>query len=106
MKCEFSHGFLTLLLACYNLITFAFKVMTEYISFTGKLLTIASTHDVVSHLQRIQNYVARVILHIPKSANNTHLRMTSFTSCQSKKHVQDSLFVLLLSQLYYTIICH
>ena len=34
-----------------------------------------STHDVLSHLQRIQNYAARVILRLPKSSNiTTHLK--------------------------------
>ena len=34
-----------------------------------------STHDVTSHLQRIQNYAARVILCLPKSSSITiHLR--------------------------------
>ena len=34
-------------------------------------LLFESTHDVKSHLQRIQNYAAQIILHIPKSANIT-----------------------------------
>ena len=34
-----------------------------------------STHDVTSHLQRIQNYAARVILRLPKSSSITiHLK--------------------------------
>ena len=34
-----------------------------------------STHDVTSHLQRIQNYAARVIMRLPKSSNITiHLK--------------------------------
>ena len=34
-----------------------------------------STHDVTSHLQRIQNYAAQAILHTPKSSNITiHLK--------------------------------
>ena len=38
-------------------------------------LLFGSTHDVTSHLQRIQNYVARVILRLPKSSSITiHLR--------------------------------
>ena len=38
-------------------------------------LLFGSTSDVTSHLQRIQNYAARVILCIPKSANiTTHLK--------------------------------
>ena len=31
-------------------------------------LLLGSTHDVTSHLQRIQNYAARVILGLPKSS--------------------------------------
>ena len=34
-------------------------------------LLFGSTHDVTSHLQRIQNYAARVILRLPKSSNIT-----------------------------------
>ena len=38
-------------------------------------LLIGSTHDVTSHLQRIQNYAARVILCLPKSSSiTTHLK--------------------------------
>ena len=38
-------------------------------------LLFGSTHDVTSHLQRIQNYAARVILRLPKSSNiTTHLK--------------------------------
>ena len=38
-------------------------------------LLFGSTHDVTSHLQRIQNYAARVILRLPKSSNiSTHLK--------------------------------
>ena len=65
-------------------------------------LLFGSTHDVTSHLQRIQNYAARVILHLPKSSSIT---ATSLASCQSKKHLQNSLFVLPLPQQYCTIIC-
>ena len=37
-------------------------------------LLIGSTHDVTSHLQRIQNYAARVMLRLPKSSSvTTHL---------------------------------
>ena len=39
------------------------------------LLLFGSTHDVTSHLQRIQNYAARVILHLPMSSSITiHLK--------------------------------
>ena len=38
-------------------------------------LLFGSSHDVTSHLQRIQNYAARVILCLPKSSSiNTHLK--------------------------------
>ena len=38
-------------------------------------LLFGSTHDVTSHLQRIQNYAARLILHFPRSSNiTTHLK--------------------------------
>ena len=38
-------------------------------------LLFGSTHDVTSHLQRIHNYAARVILRLPKSSNITiHLK--------------------------------
>ena len=38
-------------------------------------LLFCSTHDVTSHLQRIQNYAARVILRLPKSSSITiHLK--------------------------------
>ena len=69
-------------------------------------LLFGSTHDVTSHLQRIQNYAARVILRLPKSSSNHILKITSLASCQSKKHLQNSLFVLPLPQQYCTIICH
>ena len=37
-------------------------------------LLLGSTHDVTSHVQRIQNYAARVILRLPRSSNiATHL---------------------------------
>ena len=38
-------------------------------------LLFGSTHDVTSHLQRIQNYAARVILRLPRSLSiTTHLK--------------------------------
>ena len=38
-------------------------------------LLFGSTHDVTSHLQRTQNYAARVILRLPKSSSiTTHLK--------------------------------
>ena len=41
-----------------------------------KSLLFGSTHDVTSHLQRIQNYAARVILRLQKSSSiATHLKL-------------------------------
>ena len=38
-------------------------------------LLFRSTHDVTSHLQRIQNYADRVILRLPRSSNiTTHIK--------------------------------
>ena len=38
-------------------------------------LLYGSTHDLTSHLQRIQNYAARVILRLPKPSNiTTHIK--------------------------------
>ena len=38
-------------------------------------LLVGSTHDVTSHLQRMQNYAARVILRLPMSSNIvTHVK--------------------------------
>ena len=34
-------------------------------------LLFGSTHDVISHLQRIQNYAVRIILRLPKSSHIT-----------------------------------
>ena len=47
-------------------------------------LLFGSTHDVTSHLQRIQNYAARVILRLPMSSSiTTHL--SNFIGLLSKK---------------------
>ena len=72
-------------------------------------LLFGSTHDVTSHLQRIQNYAARVIMRLPMSSSITiHLKSLwlHLASCKSKKHLQNSLFVLPLPQQYCIIICH
>ena len=44
-------------------------------------LLFGSTHDVASHLQRIQNYAARVILRLSKSSNSHTSKITSLASC-------------------------
>ena len=54
--------------------TLVFAVVLSRIDYCNSLL-FGSTHDVASHMQRIQNYTARVILRPPKSSNiTTHLR--------------------------------
>ena len=69
-------------------------------------LLFGSTHDVTSHLQRIQNYAAQVILRLPKSSSITiHLRSLHWLPNKRKKHLENGLFVLPLPQQYCTIIC-
>ena len=53
--------------------TLAFAFVLSRIDYCNSLL-LGSTHDVTSHLQRMQNYAARVILRLPKSSSiTTHL---------------------------------
>ena len=48
-------------------------------------LLFGSTHDVTSHLQRIQNYAARVILRLPKSSSITiHLKSLNWLPVKVK----------------------
>ena len=83
--------------------TLASAFVLSRVDYCNSLL-FGSTHDVTSHLQRMQNYAARVILRFP-SSNIITFKITSLASCQSKKHLQNSLFVLPLPQQYCTIIC-
>ena len=54
--------------------TLVFAFVLSRIDYCNSLL-FASTHGVTYHLQRIQNYVARVILCLPKSSSITiHLK--------------------------------
>ena len=54
--------------------TLIFAFVLSRIDYCISLL-IGSTHDVTSHLQRMQNYAARVILRLPKSSSITiHLK--------------------------------
>ena len=54
--------------------TFASAFALSRIDYCSSLL-FGSTHDVTSHLQRIQNYAARVIMRLPKSSSiTTHLK--------------------------------
>ena len=63
-------GFLTSTATATLLYTF----VLSRIDYCSSLL-FGSTHDVTSHLQRIQNYGARVVLRLPKSSNiTTHLK--------------------------------
>ena len=55
--------------------TLVFAFVLSRIDYCSSLL-FGSTHDVTSHLQRIQNYAAPVILRLPKSSGiTTHLRL-------------------------------
>ena len=48
-------------------------------------LLFGSSHDVTSHLQRIQNYAARVILRLPKSSSiTTHLKSLHWLPVKAK----------------------
>ena len=84
--------------------TLVYAFVLSKIDYCSSLL-FDSTHDVTSHLQRIQNYAAGVILLLPKSSNITTHINHYMASCQSKKLIQNSLFVLPLPQQYCTIIC-
>ena len=54
--------------------TFVSALVLSRIDYSNSLL-FCYTHDVTSHLQRIQNYAARVILRLPKSYNiSIHLK--------------------------------
>ena len=54
--------------------TFVSAFVLSNIDYCNSLL-FGSTHDVTSHMQRIQNYAARVILRLPKSSSiTTHLK--------------------------------
>ena len=54
--------------------TLVSSVVLSIIDYCNSLL-FGSTHDVTSHLLRIQNYAARVILRLPKSSSITsHLK--------------------------------
>ena len=54
--------------------TLVSAIVLSRIDYCNSLL-FGSTHDVTSHLHRIQNYAARVILHLPRSSNiTTHFK--------------------------------
>ena len=54
--------------------TLVSAIVFSRIDYCNSLL-FGTIHDVTSHLQRIQNYAARVILHLPKSSSiTTHLK--------------------------------
>ena len=61
-------------LKCTAAATLVSAFVLSRIDYCNSLL-FGSTHDVTSHLQRIQNYAARVILRLPKSSNiTTHFK--------------------------------
>ena len=70
-RLAFIHGFLTST-ATATLVSAFVLSRIDYCS----SLPFASTHDVTSHLQRIQSYAARVILRIPMSSNITTHKIT------------------------------
>ena len=64
------HRFMTIIATATLVSAFALS----RIDYCNSLL-FGSTHDVTSHMQRIQNYAARVILRLPKSSSiTTHLK--------------------------------
>ena len=70
-------------------------------------LLFGSTHDVTSHLQRILNFSARVILCLPKSSNiTTHLTSHHWLPVNVRSTYKIACFVLPLPQQNCTIICH
>ena len=61
-------------LTCTATATLMSAFVLSRIDYCNSLL-FGSTHDVTTHLQRIQNYAARVILRLPKSSSiTTHLK--------------------------------
>ena len=69
-RLAFIRGFLT----CTATATLVSAFALSRIDYCNSLLFL-STHDVTSHLQRIQNYAAREILRLPKSSSITiHLK--------------------------------
>ena len=61
-------------LTCTATATLVSGFVLSRIDYCSSLL-FGSTHDVTSHLQRIQNYAARVILRLPRSSSITiHLK--------------------------------
>ena len=85
--------------------TLASAFVLSRINYCNSLL-FGSTHDVTSHLQRIQNYATRVNLCLPKSSNiNTHLKSLHWLPVKARRTYKISLFVLSLPQQYCTITC-
>ena len=80
--------------------TLASAFALSRIDYSNSLL-FGSTHDVTSHLQRIQNYAARVILHLPKSSNiTTHIKSLHWLPVKVRTY---KIVVLLVCLCYY---CH
>ena len=63
-------------------VTFVSVFVLSRIDYCSSLL-FCSTHDATSHLQRIHNYAARVILRLPKSFTK------ALVFCHSKKHLPN-----------------
>ena len=75
-----SHASICRFLTSTATATFVSAFALSRIAYCNSLLS-GSTHDVTSHLQRIQNYAARVILYLPKSSSvTTHLKSLHWLS--------------------------
>ena len=79
--------------------------------YVNKLNTISLSKNIVS--RRIDDMSADIMEQViqemksaPLGIFNHTLKITSLASSQSKKHLQNGLFVLPLPQQYCTIICH
>ena len=70
-------------------------------------LLFGSTHDVTSHLQRIQNYAARVILRLPMSSSITiHLKSLHWLPVKVRSTYKIACLCYHCHRRYCTIICH
>ena len=70
-------------------------------------LLFGSTNDVTSHLQRIQNYAARVIFRLPMSSSITiHLKSLHWLPVKVRSTYKIACLCYHYSQQYCTIICH
>ena len=82
------------------------NVVTLIRNFTYSLL-FGSTYDVTSHLQRMQNYAAHVILRLPMSSSITiHLKSLHWLPVKVRSTYKIACLCYHCQQKYCTIICH